>query len=255
MSLPPPDIFEPKTVEAKEFATDKLVEKMSVIENEKFSNYLTDLFVKVMKQPEIAYHIHQIETVGKYDVPAKTTFTQLFTDTFVSMFNQDINSGDKIPTMENITKSDLFKINPDAIKEDLLLKNMTVKHVDDKGFLMGVEHTRTLYINFNWLMYSSLDCFLMDLRHETTHIIDIFSPRLGSLGEEVALESRRNYIPTGKYYDKNPLEQNANTERAKYAAAIRQTISEIKTRLVPLKAPENNNTAFAMYRTLDEKRS
>ncbi|MCL1902160.1 MAG: hypothetical protein FWG18_00855 [Alphaproteobacteria bacterium] len=222
----PEDIFEPVTTEQKVFNTKKLVEKMSVENNKEFAKYLTGAFIRTMKLPDIAPRI-----LGWDSMPTETRvdFAQLFMDKLIDVINADINE-EKIPLI-NFDKDKFKKISDlglsEVFKEKLRLPKMKVTHAVGAK-LMVVAPTRDLFINFDFPMYKGVDNFLLDLRHESGHVIDLFSD-ISPLSMDVRLGAMRNYGQEDELWTINPLELNTNISRHEDAQAIRKAIEEIKT--------------------------
>ncbi|MCL1892545.1 MAG: hypothetical protein FWF97_04665 [Alphaproteobacteria bacterium] len=228
----PDDIFDKKSPEQRNFAVDKLLEKVSKERNEEFGRYLTGLFVRTMKQPNIA---GRILGFGSMTNDVKVDFTQSFMDALIDLINKDIDE-DKVKIYNqsgeliNGPDSTISKHSLSLFKEDIKIPKMKVADVPRKGFQMGMGPTKDLGINFDWPLYKMTDCFLMDLRHESGHVVDVFAPNISPIGN-ISLEASRNYVSPEEnpdYYARNPHEGNANTGRSEYADAIRQALKEIE---------------------------
>jgi len=226
----PEDIFDPKTPDQKHEATEAVRDKINKERNAEFGRYLTDAFVRTMKSPAIAGRILGFQSM---DMDGKIAFTQAFMGELADLINTDIDD-DKVKIynyeMEPL-KGRVSEFSLNLFKEDIKLPHMKAMDFPTKGFLMAVNHIKELKINFDYPMYGMTDCFLMDLRHECAHVVDIYSPQISPLGREVAGVSIRNYVTpeeNADYYDQNHLEENGQLDRAEYAGAIRAALKEIE---------------------------
>lgn len=94
--------------------------------------------------------------------------------------------------------------------------------------LMSVSNLGVVNINPRWPYYNDLGRFLMDLRHEAAHIVDIFFPDLSPLDSAVRRDAMMFYVDGHDdfgLYSKNPLELNANMGRDEFGELVRTKIA------------------------------
>lgn len=237
------------TVGYKKEQLDKIAGQMSDERNLEFSKYVTRVFTTALKTPPIAEMVNRWNSLSGDE---KITFTQNITNTFLDIIISDIDNGNvTIYKADGIVMGD--EISPEAralFRQDIHAPKIKVGTMTSRQ--MGVSKTGNLDINFDFLMYKLQDCFLMDLRHELAHVIDIFIPEISPIPPEVRKTALRNYVQPedGKeYYIDNPIELNAQTDRFGYATQIRQTIKEIKageTIVLPKHVRPTGRTAVLM---------
>ena len=89
---------------------------------------------------------------------------------------------------------------------------------------MCITSSKDLRINMEQAAYKDNPLqFLADLRHEFTHISDMFIPEISPLDADVREEAIRNYTDphqNKELYKNNPLELNANMKRDDYKQRI-----------------------------------
>ncbi len=93
---------------------------------------------------------------------------------------------------------------------------------------MSVSQNGVVNVNPNFQHYDNLINFLMDLRHESTHIIDMFFPSISPLDTDIRDLSMAFYVnPHNDFdlYKQNPLELNANMRRREFSELVRAKIA------------------------------
>lgn len=224
------DALEPgDTVEYKKEQLDKVAGKMSQTRSLEFSRYLTSRFIMAIKSQPVA------QMVAKWDVLSedeKMTLVQKLIDTLLEIIISDVdNNNVTIYKADGTELGDIGSHARAVYKEDIKAPNIKIDSVDAKGFQMGVSPTGRLSINFQLPIYGTVDFLLMDLRHEASHIVDMFLTPISPLPPEVSRASFHNYIQPeddAKYYVNNQAELNAETGRTEYAAEIRQAVKDVK---------------------------
>ena len=93
---------------------------------------------------------------------------------------------------------------------------------------MSVSQRGTVNVNPNFRYYDNLINFLMDLRHESTHIVDMFFPSISPLDMDIRDLSMAFYIKPNEdmnLYKQNPLELNANMRRREFGNKLQEKIA------------------------------
>ena len=93
---------------------------------------------------------------------------------------------------------------------------------------MSVSQQGTVNVNPNFRYYDNLINFLMDLRHESTHIVDMFFPSISPLDTDIRDLSMAFYINPREdmnLYQQNPLELNANMRRREFGNKLQEKIA------------------------------
>ena len=103
---------------------------------------------------------------------------------------------------------------------------ISVSYVTDGQ--MSVSPRGTVNVNPNFRYYDNLINFLMDLRHEGTHIVDMFFPSISPLDTDIRDLSMAFYIKPQQdfnLYKQNPLELNANMRRREFGNKLQEKIA------------------------------
>lgn len=216
----------------------------NIQKSEQFADYLNARFMDAA----IICGAQKLSTCWK-NIPSdsKIAFAQQIVDTLLSLLYQDIQNN-RI-TIYNTDGSIYKKTNNDT---DKLYKNDITSRIYDSinntstNFititksecgLMGISRNGKLAINTNWELYKSIIVFLMDLRHEMMHVIDIFVPQISTLNPETRKIALNCYIYGNnnsdfELYKNNPLELNANLKRREFRQLCSErlvNINQIKT--------------------------
>lgn len=97
--------------------------------------------------------------------------------------------------------------------------------------MMGVSRDGNFYIATDDVFYSckSATFFLMDLKHELTHVIDMFLSNISPLEPDVLQDAQMFYANPVHYpddlYRNNPMELNANQSRRDLRIRIEQMLA------------------------------
>ncbi|MBQ7409046.1 MAG: hypothetical protein IJV03_00615 [Alphaproteobacteria bacterium] len=195
---------------------------------EKFADYLTQRFLDACNDKTV---------FGSFiNWKNKTTDEKIsITDKIVKAFLQNIkfdilNDRVELHTRDgrkyvktNDTVDKLFR-------EDIAscVPNMKVQNRDVPGALMGTTRTGVLYINTTNLLYQATPVFfLMDLKHELTHVVDMYIQNISILDPTVNEEAQMFYVNPQRdrdLYKENPLELNANQKRKDLRIKIQQML-------------------------------
>lgn len=190
---------------------------------EEFSDYLTKHFIDVCNDPKIAGRF--INWKAKKD-DEKIDLARDIVSLFMAKIKDDIlnnrialngpNTGN--PHFEQIYRQEIAE----AIRETKVTKNTGMRA------FMSTSNWGDLSINTTCLFYREFNSalfFLMDLRHELTHIIDVLAPDISPLDNDIRMMAIRYYDNTeNALYDNNPLELNANTKRREYRIKIQEML-------------------------------
>lgn len=193
---------------------------------EAFADYLNTVMIAVIN----AHKGNEVyKTWRTKDKTEKKQFAQDIVNTFIDYIISDIwndrvtmyNSDGTLYRKEKIRTRQENDYFDRLYKEDITHKpNVVVTDFPDG--LMGVAPTGELIINFDHMFYKSLVVFLMDLRHELDHIVNMFFPNihpLALLGSD-RLAAMRYYVQPhedGDLYADNPVEISANLKRGEFA--------------------------------------
>ena len=93
---------------------------------------------------------------------------------------------------------------------------------------MSVSQQGVVNINPNFRHYDNLINFLMDMRHECTHFVDMFFPSISPLDTDIRDLSMAFYIKPNEdmnLYKQNPLELNANMRRREFGNKLQKKIA------------------------------
>lgn len=205
-----------------------ILNKLDLAKCEPFAEYLNNRFMDAARACDMAKVNAQWATTSDAD---KIAFAQKIVNTLIDMIYQDIQN-DYVTIYNNDgsvhkTPTD----HPDYYKQDLLdyIKNkvkITVQK-SDQG-LMGTNRTYRLNINPGWPLYNSLRFFLADLRHEMSHVVDMYISDISPIDPQVRRTAYRYYIggqaDFETYYKQNPAELNANLKRAEFLKTCRSQL-------------------------------
>ena len=199
--------------------------KMDREKCEKFSDYMTDVFIATCNNGEIS---NQFQNWKDKSDAERLKLASDIVRVFLQNISKDITKK-KVPTYqrdgtEYKKTNNQFDTNfaDDMAKMPEILVQQMEKPKPNDG--MNVTTDKKLNINLNNPAYkSNLAMFLADIRHELTHFIDIFVPGISPLDADVRQEAMKSYVSpheNEELYKQNPLEVNANMKRAEYMKHI-----------------------------------
>ena len=199
---------------------------------EKFSDYMTDQFINTCNDKEIAGRFKD------WEQKSDSEKLKLAAD-IVRIFLKNVKSdivGQRVPTYQN-NNSNTYKTNDEMGKgpgvDGPQMPTISVKPMDDSKAdgktMMYVSNNKDLCINVNHPIYKQSPAdFLADLRHELTHVIDMFVPEISPLDPDVREKATMFYVnakESGELYKNNPLELNANMKRKEYRECIQAMLT------------------------------
>jgi hypothetical protein len=210
---------------------------------EKFSDYVTQRLIDTCNDKSIFgvfYNWESKSIAEKISVTNKivTVFTRNIKDDILNNRVQLHNSDGSEYKYTNDTIDTAFK-------EDIInsIPSLDVQNKDVPGAMMGVSRDRILYINYQHMFYQkSALFFLMDLKHELTHFIDMFIPSISIIDPDTNLDAQMFYVNPQRdrqLYDENPLELNANQKRKDLRIQINQMLGNQESTML---ANSKNNT-------------
>lgn len=200
--------------------------KMDREKCEKFSDYMTDVFIATCNNSEIS---SQFQNWNSKSDSERLKLASDIVRVFLQNISKDITKK-KVPTYQrdgteykntNTTFDNKFSQDMAQMPEILVRQLEKPKPTDG----MNVTSDRKLHINLDNPAYkNNLAMFLADIRHELTHVIDIFVPGISPLDADVREEAMKSYVgphENEELYKRNPLEVNANMKRAEYMKHIK----------------------------------
>lgn len=211
------------------------------IENDKcarFADYLTDRFIDTCRDRAISARFGNWETLSGND---KIKLAADIVRVLLANIQSDMAAG-RVTIYNHAGLADDFDktVRPDMSK----MPKISVRAVDNG--LMSVSSRGVLSINTNWAHYAGRDplAFLMDLRHEVMHIVDLFIPEISPLEPEVRRRAAAFYVNPRDdmgLYESNPLEMNANLKRREYGEKIRAMLTGMQIERVRRQNPNLMN--------------
>lgn len=197
--------------------------KLNTAKCEMFAEYLNNRFMDAAMACNAVQMNLNWQSLSNQD---KIAFAQNITNTLIQLLNSDIQNN-RVTVYKNdgnvyTPTNDYFD---HIYKQDIndYITNRLKITVNESNFgLMGLSTTGKLNINLGWEMYKGIELFLMDLRHEMMHLVDIFIPYISALEPEIARPAIHYYIGGNHsqdfdtYYKQNPLELNANLKRREF---------------------------------------
>jgi len=226
-----------------------VADKLNVEVCEKFAEYLNTKVLAAIKVNDGDKMYIDWKNRSKDE---KKQFTQRIVDTFIEFIISDIrdnrvtiyeNDG-SIYEKRNTGNSEADRYLDRMFKEDISKKPKIVVTDISEG-LMGLASTGELVINFDIWLYDSLVGFLMDLRHELDHAVNMFFPNIHplALNGRDRLTAMRYYVQpetNSELYEKNPVEITANMKREEFAEKCSIAVAG-KPWNEPKKAPTTPN--------------
>lgn len=197
--------------------------KLNMAKCEMFAEYLNNRFMDAALACNAVQMKLKWHSVSNQD---KIAFAQNIINTLIKILNSDIQNN-RVTLYTNDgsvytpTNDEFDRIYKQDIS-DYITNRLKITVLESDYGLMGLNKNGELKINLGWELYKSMDFFLMDLRHECMHLIDIFIPYISTLDPKVARIAIRYYIGGNNnqdfdtYYKTNPLELNANLKRREF---------------------------------------
>lgn len=209
----------------KEPEKKELPKNMNRQKCERFSDYMTDLFVNTCNHETISGRFQNWK--DKSDAE-KLKLASDIINVFLSKLGKEITQH-RVPIYQRDGTE--YEGTNDKMGETITadiakMPEITVKPIEQPkpNDAMYVSSKRELFINMQNPGYkSSPSNFLTSLRHEFTHIVDMFIPSISPLEPEVREEAMRSYVrpdENKELYEKNPLELNANMKKEEYKQRI-----------------------------------
>ena len=186
----------------------KIAEKIEKTKSEQFAEYVDDVFMSVCEELNV---FEMARDWAKKSPAEKLAVAGNIVKRFVTRVQSDAQSGRA------------KKYNDRAVDS---VPKISVSRADDGQ--MSVSPRGAVNVNPNFRYYDNLINFLMDLRHESAHIVDIFFPGLSPLDTDIRDLSMAFYIKPNEdmnLYKQNPLEMNANMRRREFGNKLQEKIA------------------------------
>ena len=186
----------------------KIAGRIEKTKSEQFAEYVDDIFMSVCEELNI---FEMARDWVKKSAPEKLAVAGNIIKRFVERVQSDAQSGRAKKYNDSVTES---------------VPKIFVTRADDGQ--MSVSHRGAVNVNPNFRYYDNLINFLMDLRHESAHIVDIFFPGLSPLDTDIRDLSMAFYIRPNEdmnLYKQNPLELNANMRRREFGNKLQEKIA------------------------------
>lgn len=197
----------------------KVIGKIDTEKSGRFAEFLNHRFLDALaanngKDIEKKWHNMSVED--------KTDFAQKMIDTVLSYLKTDIMNN-RVTVYTNDGEVYQSTGNPtDILFQEYACEMPKITVKESKFETMSVTRLGKININFNYPLYSAIfRCFLMDLRHEMMHVVDLFVSQISTLEPEVRKQAIRYYVSEDKdLYKGNPLEINANLKRSEFSVEM-----------------------------------
>ncbi len=199
----------------------------------RFADYLTDRFIDVCRDRAISARFSNWEKLSGDD---KIKLAADIVRVLLMKIRTDMTNG-RVTIYNHAGLADDFDktVRPDMSQ----MPKISVRAANDG--LMGVSNKGVMSINTNWAFYQkSPTYFLMDLRHEVMHIVDMFIPEISPLNPDVRRRAALFYVdPRDDFglYTSNPLELNANLHRREYGEKIRSMLTGLEIERIRVMNP------------------
>ena len=223
-----------------------VAKRLDISTCEEFADYLNTKMIDAIKANNGDQMYKNWEAANK---STKKQFAQNIVNTFLESIIQDIWN-DKVKMYKAdgsvYEKRRSFNRDEDEYLDRIWKEDNTKKPniviTDVSNGLMGCSPTGELVINFDHMLYSSLVVFLMDLRHELDHVVNIFLSSIHPLSLMGAdrLTAMRYYVQpedSAQLYEDNPVEISANLKRKEFAEMCSMVVAG-----KPWNSPMNTNT-------------
>ena len=190
----------------KKDQAEKIAGKVEKNKSEKFAEYIDEVFMSVCQELNVFDMARDWAKKSEFE---KLTMADNIVRRFVECIKSDMNDAKAKKYNDTIIES---------IPKIYVARSA-------KG-CMSVSTDGQVNINPDNLPYKDLVLFLMDLRHEVAHIVDIFFPSLSPLEPDIRNKAMIFYEKEDKrLYSQNPLEINANTGRKNFGDILRAKIA------------------------------
>ncbi len=210
---------------------------------EKFSDYVTQRLIDTCNDKSIFGSFYNWESKS---IAEKISVTNKIVTVFIRNIKDDIlNNRVQLHNCDGSNYKYTNATIDTAFKEDIInsIPSIDVQNKDVPGAMMGVSRDRILYINYQHMFYQkSALFFLMDLKHELTHFIDMFIPSISIIDPDINLDAQMFYVNPQRdrqLYDENPLELNANQKRKDLRIQINQMLENQESAIL---THSKNNT-------------
>lgn len=217
--------------------------KLDAEKAEKFADYITQRFIDTCNDKSIWGSFRNWENKSQDE---KISITEKIVKLFIQNIKYDIQNN--CVTLHNRDGSEYKKTDEhidSMFRQEIIqsIPNLIVQHRDVPGAMMGVSRDRFLYVNFQHPFYDKIPVFfLMDLKHELTHFVDMFVPSISIIDPDVNLDSQMFYANPQRdrqLYEENPLELNANQKRKDLRIKLEQMLKN------------QENTAYAIAHSVN----
>lgn len=203
----------------------KLPPKMDREKCEKFSDYITTRFIDACNHETISGRFQNWKEKSDAE---KLKLAADILNVFLNNISRDITRH-QVPIYRR--DGDKYKPTNDEFDEKITMEmakmpEISVNQMENAKLNDGmcITSSKDLRINMEQAAYKENPLqFLMDLRHEFTHLADIFIAEISPLDADVREEAIRNYTDphqNKELYKNNPLELNANMKRDDYKQRI-----------------------------------
>ena len=186
----------------------KIAGKIEKTKSEQFAEYVDDVFMSVCEELNV---FEMARDWAKKSPAEKLAVAGNIVKRFVARVQSDAQSGRAKKYNDKVVES---------------VPKFSVTGVDNGQ--MSVSHRGVVNVNPNFRYYDNLINFLMDLRHESAHIVDMFFPGLSPLDTDIRDLSMAFYIRPSEdmnLYKQNPLELNANMRRREFGNKLQEKIA------------------------------
>ncbi len=186
----------------------KIAGKIEKTKSEQFAEYVDDIFMSVCEELNV---FEMARDWAKKSPAEKLAVAGNIIKRFVSRVQSNAQNGHAKKYNDKVVES---------------VPKISVSRADDGQ--MSVSGRGMVNVNPNFRYYDNLINFLMDLRHESTHIVDMFFPGLSPLDTDIRDMSMAFYIRPNEnmnLYKQNPLELNANMRRREFGNKLQKKIA------------------------------
>ena len=220
--------------EHKKKRLNPVLNKLDRAKSEVFADYLNHRFMDAVMAN------NAIQMNAKWNSATdeeKIAFTQNVVNTLIKLLHDDIMNNrvtlyKRDGTVYTPTNDEFDETYKQEISDYInSYVKITVTKVQDG--LMGINRNRILHINLSFELYKAFELFLMDLRHEMMHMVDMYIPQISTLDPDVSLTAQRYYL-SGQdvfesHYETNPLEINANLRRKEFRELCTEKLNDDNT--------------------------
>lgn len=212
------DISKPESWKSrKEKEIKSIVGNLDPDRCEKFASYLNDVFIKAISRFGI---VGLDKNWNEVPLEDKIFLTSGFIRNVIDILMEDIVEG-KVPVYTNDGGVYDGARNPgDQMFADFALQRPKITVKSARNGMMAVQPNGDVLVNYDYPIYRSFKCFVMDLRHEMAHIVDVLMPQISPLPRETVTQGVRFYldqVENAELYANNPLEKNANLKRNEFS--------------------------------------